>query len=482
MQHLGSDSEIEEIVAPTPRSVRRPVPVRAKTRSSDDGSDDSDDDFFRLSLPAAAAAAGRNAEESSQNAGSSPTAGAGRNAEAGAVAADAAERISDSGSGSGSDSDSDSDDGTGEKRRYSRDGGSGGEKRARSRSVSLTPPPSSPGIRAGPGPEPGPEPEPARYVESGWDGCCVVDSDSDSGDQRGRRRRRTDLSGLDPALQAAILAKRPGGSGSGSGSGSGAAEKALEKVQVEFQFVFDDEFLSCELPAVWEARRWGRTRIHHREKVARKLGEHVAVIIFTTDTVGNALRAYADAFAVNVLATDPVLMNRTMRVFPTSTVASLGDRLAHYISVYPRSVYNRVRERERVARAQLAREQEQAQRELEMVRELQRSAHMAADDYGDGDGDGDGDGNGDDGDNGGDDGAPPAGIRIKIRDRAGKDTLLLVAASTPIRAVIENYRKLSGLGDGVQIALEFDDEKLDPDATIGDTEIEDDDMLTSFCQ
>ncbi|KAJ1800887.1 hypothetical protein LPJ77_006097, partial [Coemansia sp. RSA 2523] len=190
--------------------------------------------------------------------------------------------------------------------------------------------------------------------------------------------------------------------------------------------------------------------------------EHVAVVVFTTDVVAVAVAAYSDIFVVDVLATDPVLMDRSMRVFPTSTLASLGDKLAVYIKVFPRTVYNRMREREAVEMARVEGEREQARRDLEMVRELQHTGDtqiLSEPVYE----------------------QSTQGIRIKIRDKAGRDTLLLVTAATKVQAVVENYCKLAQLPPNTRVRLEFDDEALDPNDTIGSTEIEDDDMLTAYC-
>ncbi|KAJ2767017.1 hypothetical protein IWQ56_003493, partial [Coemansia nantahalensis] len=356
----------------------------------------------------------------------------------------------------------------------------------RSRSVSLTPPPFQR------------PPADAHSAQSGLEeGIYVGDSDSEQSAERVQPRARrhiTDISSLDPALQAVLMSgeagERAGGSAPmarpefgdglqarGSLSPAPARTRAggvLEKVQVEFQFAFDDEFLNTELPRFWEAKRWRRIKIHERAKVTKKLNEHIAVIVFMCDTMDKALRAYSATFVLDVLAMDPVLMNRTMRVFPMSTMASLGDKLAHYITVFPRSVYNRVREREALERA---REMEQSRRHLEAVRQLEQVAAAPGSPGGGGDepyGDGAGAGDGD--------AALEAasGIRIKIRDKAGKDVLLRVAATTSVAAIIENYCKLRGLASGTLVKLEFDDEALDPGAAIGDTDVEDDDMLTAF--
>ncbi|KAJ2417804.1 hypothetical protein GGF41_005296, partial [Coemansia sp. RSA 2531] len=63
---------------------------------------------------------------------------------------------------------------------------------------------------------------------------------------------------------------------------------------------------------------------------------------------------------------------------------------------------------------------------------------------------------------------------------SGKDTLLLVTTATTVQAIIDNYVNMAGLSAKTAVTLEFDDERLDPSSTIGDTEVEDDDMLTAF--
>ncbi|KAJ2871002.1 hypothetical protein GGH93_005164 [Coemansia aciculifera] len=198
-----------------------------------------------------------------------------------------------------------------------------------------------------------------------------------------------------------------------------------------------------------------------------------------TETMEKALQTFSDHFSINVVATDPVLMMNSMRVFQTSIMASLGIRPVYYVTVYPRSVFNREREREALERARRTMEQEQAQRDLEMARTLQRSADVTA---------------GqtlliDDGFHDADDsqqglGALPGdagkSVRIKVRDKSGKDTLLLVTTATTVQAIIDNYVNMAGLSAKTAVTLEFDDERLDPSSTIGDTEIEDDDMLTAY--
>ncbi|KAJ2770507.1 hypothetical protein IWQ57_002631, partial [Coemansia nantahalensis] len=388
MYTLNSDSEVEEIApqpAPRPRAVRRPVPVRTASSGAPGpggsgaaagASDDSDDDdFFRWRRRPPAPPAAESVGGAAESLGASVM-------REEAAAPPSLECLSDACS-TGSAGAAAEDTGLHAKRK-SPDSDSESEPEVqlpRSRSVSLTPPPFQR------------PPADAHSAQSGLEeGIYVGDSDSEQSAERVQPRARrhiTDISSLDPALQAVLMSgeagERAGGSAPmarpefgdglqarGSLSPAPARTRAggvLEKVQVEFQFAFDDEFLNTELPRFWEAKRWRRIKIHERAKVTKKLNEHIAVIVFMCDTMDKALRAYSATFVLDVLAMDPVLMNRTMRVFPMSTMASLGDKLAHYITVFPRSVYNRVREREALERA---REMEQSRRHLEAVRQLEQ--------------------------------------------------------------------------------------------------------------
>ncbi|KAJ2315906.1 hypothetical protein IWW52_003912 [Coemansia sp. RSA 2704] len=485
MSTVDSDSDIEEVLSPPkhrPRVVRRPIPVRAKSTTSgqnssqaaalSDSDDEDDEDFFRF-RPAPAAL-----QESEGDAQLAETNGTKKSA----ADTSSADDIVDLDNSDDDDDDDDEDDSgqsqesvAGEKRKHEENAGGEQMRRVRSRSVSLTPPPEAPRQS---------EPAPVfTRKNNAADNYYMLESDSEAAGPPYANRE------LDPALQAVIQSEALSASaGRSTESGShapsprphGAASPApqlsrgtLERVQIEFQFMFDPAFLQYELPAMWDKRRWGRVKPTSHKTIEKKLDEHIAVVAFTSDIMAKALKAYSDIFLVDVLATDPVLMDRTMRVFPTSTLSSLGDRPAFYIKVYPRSVYNRLREQEAFEQEQLALEREQTRKELEMVRELQQNAaasddldqdimHSETEDAGEAAGN------------------TAEGIRLKIRDKAGKDTLLLVTPATTVKAVIENYRKLAQLDASMKIRLEFDDEALNPSDTIGNTEVEDDDMLTAF--
>ncbi|KAJ2318112.1 hypothetical protein GGI00_006652, partial [Coemansia sp. RSA 2681] len=314
----------------------------------------------------------------------------------------------------------------------------------------------------------------------------VLDSDSDSckdasaAMSSSRRLRAKEMLDLDPALQAIMqdsdaMARQT----SARPTTSALPEKAVT-THVEFTFIYDDDFIAHDLPQIWDPKRWKKISPKQRPQIVKALDARMAVLVFVTDTMEKALQAFSDKFAVDVVATDPVLTINSMRVFPTSTIASLGIRPVYYVSVYPRSVFNRERERDGMERTRRAMEKEQAQRDLEMAQTLLGSTHATSDDMlliDDDDShaarDAQNDLNAPLGDAG-------KSMRIKVRDKSGKDALLLVTSATAIQAIIRNYISMAKLDPNTSVSLEFDDERLDPSTTIGDTEIEDDDMLTAI--
>ncbi|KAJ2699748.1 hypothetical protein FB645_005212 [Coemansia sp. IMI 203386] len=424
MSVVGSDSEVEEVVVQkiTPRVVRRPQPARRRAALEvEDGSEESDDaSFFMLGGQQTNKAYSSDSESEQEEPKES---------------AQPEKQVEEDKSGYSSESsaaeqalESDEDDVT--------------EVRVakRARSVSLTPPPSARPLeksrKIGRSAVRRPVEETAVVDVDDVSVMAVSDSTVD----------------LDPSLLAAI---------SGNDAVGGAA---LEKVQIEFRLVYDDNFLHNDVQATWVDKRWKRVKRTDLAKIRKRLDERTAVVVFSTDFVAHALRVFSDNFPVDVLAMDSVLMQGSSRVFPTSRLASLGNEPVHYIDVYPRSVYNRVRAEEALALQRRADEQAQMMKDMEIARELRRNAENAPVQESELEAE-----------------QSVGGIRIKIRDHEGKDTLLMVAHTTTVQSIIDSYRKMAGIAEGVRIRLEFDDESLDPKKCVSQTEIEDDDMLSVFC-
>ncbi|KAJ2426191.1 hypothetical protein GGF41_002149, partial [Coemansia sp. RSA 2531] len=466
MSFVISDSEGEDThPAPPPkfrpRVVNRPTPVRARRASSstntskgkevaggaaalhlsdsDDDEDSGSDDtsFFRMGRPSLGLTSAIDANDSDGSEREAPKAPS--VSPPPQVTTDTRLESIDY-----SDSDSQDDDnvgnrlqqhyGSAEKRKHSDNSDQADHSRLRrSRSVSLTPPP---------------EPHRASTTlgqktrqDSTEPDVQVLDSDSDTdivataSTSLSQRLRMEESLDLDPALRAIVQ--------SSSATRRQTARPAttdieVAKAHIEFHFIYDEEFLQYDLPRIWEHKRWGQVSLQNRPKVTKRLDARIAVVVFMSETMEKALQTFSDHFSVNVVATDPVLMMNSMRVFPTSTMASFGIRPVYYVTVYPRSVFNREREREALERARRAMEREQAQRGLEMAQTLHQSADateshpLPVDD----DLQSAGDSQQGLGMLPGNTGKP---LRIKVRDKSGKDTLLLVTTATTVQAIIDNY-------------------------------------------
>ncbi|KAI9505426.1 hypothetical protein GGI25_006436 [Coemansia spiralis] len=501
MSIINSDSEVEEVKALPKLKPRRIVHRPTVTRCVSEGLDsiensfveDSDDDadFFVFKRPFNANEEER-LFESSEN-------------ETGVKQANVVHALSDISSDSEVDEVSYLESGVNEKRKHSDENEPESDRRQRSRSVSLTPPPAP--LRSHLHQEQSSKaqhignastilPRAAEVdIDAEDSSILVLDSDGETVSRTRKamqQTRRRDMVDLDPALLAIV--QRSGSEspaptstrldttiGVAAGTPSTPSRtpggnRLLDKVQVEFQLIFDDFFLGHDVRTNWEQSRWGKIKPSHTKKIPQKLRERVAVVAYTSDTVENSVRAFSDHFPINIMVLDPVLMINGMRIFSTVKLSSLGNKPIHYVDVYPRSVYNRIREKDALEHAKRAVEQEQAMRELEIMRELRKNA-VAADVF-----------DGTDGVNEGNNNtfdplaasSVPDAVRIKIRDKSGKDILLQVANTTVLQTVINSYRKMAGVDEKAKITLEFDDERLDPNDTIGDTEIEDDDMLTAF--
>ncbi|PVU91750.1 hypothetical protein BB561_004237 [Smittium simulii] len=70
-------------------------------------------------------------------------------------------------------------------------------------------------------------------------------------------------------------------------------------------------------------------------------------------------------------------------------------------------------------------------------------------------------------------------IKIKIRNKSGVDKHLEIAKTVKVSAIINLYKEMLQLSSNINVSLSFDDERIDVNVAIGDTEIENEDMLTA---
>lgn len=68
-------------------------------------------------------------------------------------------------------------------------------------------------------------------------------------------------------------------------------------------------------------------------------------------------------------------------------------------------------------------------------------------------------------------------LHIKLRGKDTADEKIRVKTSTTIFAILTHYKRIKKISADTPVKLEFDDEAIDPSKTIGETDVEDDDML-----
>ncbi|KAI8058481.1 hypothetical protein BDF22DRAFT_42552 [Syncephalis plumigaleata] len=74
----------------------------------------------------------------------------------------------------------------------------------------------------------------------------------------------------------------------------------------------------------------------------------------------------------------------------------------------------------------------------------------------------------------------PVWIHLKIRDKAGNDEKLRVKPTTLVSTIINEYIRIRQLPETANVRLELEGDILDPQHKVGDTDVEDDDMLTAI--
>ncbi|GJJ72219.1 hypothetical protein EMPS_04576 [Entomortierella parvispora] len=70
-------------------------------------------------------------------------------------------------------------------------------------------------------------------------------------------------------------------------------------------------------------------------------------------------------------------------------------------------------------------------------------------------------------------------VMFKIRGKDTADQKIRAKKTTTVASIINHYKRLRELDPETVVKLEFDDEAIDPSKMLGETEIEDDDMLTA---
>ncbi|KAF9277472.1 Protein esc2 [Mortierella alpina] len=155
---------------------------------------------------------------------------------------------------------------------------------------------------------------------------------------------------------------------------------------------------------------------------------------------------------------DVVFLFRNARLMPSSTPESLEFPRFSVIDVCKKETYKFMKDQEARERSMKLAELEKQEAELARIQapdnpsesnETEQDSQDADADY----------------------------LYIKLRGKDTTDLKIRVKPSTTVQAILSHYKNLKKIGADVPVRLEFDDEAMDPSTTVGNTDIEDDDML-----
>ncbi|KAF9117777.1 hypothetical protein BGW39_001803 [Mortierella sp. 14UC] len=196
---------------------------------------------------------------------------------------------------------------------------------------------------------------------------------------------------------------------------------------------------------------------------AMKLHERpVQVTVRSNNMFREMMTFYCKQKSINYAST--IFTYNGVRLMPSSTPTALDFPTRAIIEAYDQEAYKYIKEQENL---------ERTQRLAEMERQ---AAETAAASQGDG-AHGVGDSRQQDGDNDAEDDGSAEYIFIKLRGKDTSDEKIRVKKTTTVNAIISHYKSIKRIPASTTVKLEFDDEALDSTTVIGDTEVEDDDML-----
>ncbi|KAI7830584.1 ubiquitin-2 like Rad60 SUMO-like-domain-containing protein [Gamsiella multidivaricata] len=175
---------------------------------------------------------------------------------------------------------------------------------------------------------------------------------------------------------------------------------------------------------------------------------------------------------------------RGSRLIPSSTPLSLDFPARSVIDIYEINTYKYIKQQETLARSKKLAELDKYAKDAELLQAMQDKQEARARSQGQGQGQ-DQDGVGNNTKQGGhdepveveDDEAEVEYLHIKLRGKDTTDEKIRVKKTTTVFAILSHYKRIKKISADTPVKLEFDDEAIDPSMAVGETEIEDDDML-----
>ncbi|KAG0074815.1 Protein esc2 [Podila epicladia] len=209
------------------------------------------------------------------------------------------------------------------------------------------------------------------------------------------------------------------------------------------------------------------------ESVMREIEKPIKFIIKSDQPFRTSMELYCRQKHTQLA--EVVFALRGNRLLPSSTPQTVDCPLIAVLDVYEVDAFKYYKEQEklqdaqRLAQMEMELAQYQQQEEIEKQKEEEEARKKAERDSANGE---------DEEEEEEDKVEEEEFLFIKLRGLDTQDEKLRVKKSTTIEAVLKHYRRLKKLDPDTPVHLSWDDEDLDPTSTIGDTDVEDDDMLS----
>ncbi|KAG0282826.1 hypothetical protein BGZ96_012802 [Linnemannia gamsii] len=200
-------------------------------------------------------------------------------------------------------------------------------------------------------------------------------------------------------------------------------------------------------------------------EVQRILERPVQVTVRSNNMFREVMTFYCNQKGLNYSLT--VFTYLGIRLMPSSTPAALDFPARVIIDAYSQDTYKYIKEQENL---------ERSRKLADMERQAAEAAAAAAYEQQQQGGHSGNEGEQHDHTDVEDD-VSEEYIFIKLRGKDTTDEKIRVKKTTTVHAIISHYRSIKRIPASTIIRLEFDDEALDPITVIGNTEVEDDDML-----
>ncbi|KAG0322821.1 RNA polymerase II mediator complex subunit [Dissophora globulifera] len=222
------------------------------------------------------------------------------------------------------------------------------------------------------------------------------------------------------------------------------------------------------------------------EARVKELETHIKVTVKADDNFRKTMEWYCQLKRIPFA--NMIFTYRQTRLIPSSTPRSLGFPSRTVVDVYDSVAYHHMKEQEGGRLRELERQADEAaaleatikrQHQLIQQRKVQQEQQEQQRQSG-------ADGREQDREDSeqieaaGEEEEEVEYLYIKLRGKDTTDEKIRVKKTTTVQTIITHYKSIKKIAAETPVKLEFDDETIDPTTSIGETDVEDDDMLISF--